>query len=213
MDIIQSPRPVGLGALFSLAGGSPIPGLPTHRWNGYEIPVFPRSSVDTIVANLNPDDVKWEGSTLCLATSGEWEGFAPVMVDGIPHWQVGDGWMWHKIHSHPIQVMWEFLHVHTAEEGGNDPYVAALGAYKSAFGRFPSEESDPDGASALCGWIAAWASRPHPLTGLDGAFYYAGTRIPSTEIPPSIGASIRWEISRGAAMGSLTVDGVEYAWD
>lgn len=213
MEIIQSPRPDGLGALFSLAGGSPVPGLPAGHWNGFSVPVFPRTSVDAIVATLPPEEVRWEGSTLCLATSGEWEGFAPVMVDGIPHWQVGDGWVWHKLHSHPIQVMWEFLHVHTADEGGDDPYVAALGAYKSTFGRFPSEEPDPDGAHALCGWIAAWSVRPHPLAGFGPSFYRGGVAISPTEIPPDVGAAIRWEISAFSACGSLTVDGVEYAWD
>lgn len=121
-------------------------------------------------------------------------------------------WMTLKIKPEQVVAMWRALPANQAAEGGNDPYVAALGSYHDTFGRFPSEEPDYLTAYQLCDRVAFYSTLPHPLTGFS-PFYRNGVFVPSGEIPPDIAAAIRWEIEQGAAGGTMTVDGVEYAWD
>jgi len=72
------------------------------RWNGWEMPLFDKKTVNRILAELTSEECDstfhWEGETLIETDHSEGESY-PVystMIDGEMHYQVGNGWIWEE---------------------------------------------------------------------------------------------------------------------
>ena len=149
-------------ALFAICGEGPLyPGLHTgETWNGWAVPLFPMASCLRIAADMLDDSGQpifsfnehrqvWrQRAPLDCPDEGPWVEPA-VMVDGVPHWKMGDGYMWEDV-------------------------------------------------SLDC------PSMP---------MYRDGMEIDPATIPMEVQALIIPEIWAGAAVGSVTVDGITYQWD
>lgn len=71
-----------------------------HRWNGWEMPLFNKKTVNRILENLGADECDssfhWDGDTLIETDNFEGESH-PVYateINGEMHYQVGNGWVW-----------------------------------------------------------------------------------------------------------------------
>lgn len=94
-------------ALFAI-GYSPLyQGIHTgETWNGWAVPLFPAETCIRIALEMLDDDGNsiftfneatnsWEQRSLDCPEEGPWSEPA-VMVDGVPHWKMGDGYMWER---------------------------------------------------------------------------------------------------------------------
>lgn len=97
-------------ALFAIdAHLGPIVGLQTgKRWNGWHVPLFPMASCEAIARECPDEDGKpvfrLDPVTRCWMQApapgceedGEWAS-KPVLVDGVEHWEMGDGYCWDEV--------------------------------------------------------------------------------------------------------------------
>ncbi len=97
-------------ALFCIdAYFAPIAGLQTgKRWNGWHVPLFPMASCEAIARECPDVDGKacfrFDPVTRCWVQAppagceedGEWAS-TPVLVDGVEHWAMGDGYCWDEV--------------------------------------------------------------------------------------------------------------------
>lgn len=96
--------------LFAICGEGPLfPGLWTgETWNGWAVPLFPAETCIRIALEMLDDSGQpifsfnehrqvWrQRAPLDCPDEGPWVEPA-VMVDGVPHWKMGDGYMWEKV--------------------------------------------------------------------------------------------------------------------
>ena len=95
--------------LFAICGEGPLyPGLWTGEfWNGWAVPLFPVETCIRIALEMLDDSGdsiftyneatnSWEQRSLDCPEEGLWSEPA-VMVDGVPHWRMGDGYMWERV--------------------------------------------------------------------------------------------------------------------
>ena len=97
-------------ALFAIDGEGPLyPGIWTgETWNGWAVPLFPMATCLRIAAEMLDDDGQpiftfkehrqcWrQRAPLDCPEEGPWVEPA-VMVDGVPHWRMGDGYIWERV--------------------------------------------------------------------------------------------------------------------
>lgn len=96
----------------------PLEGVhnPTHRWNGWAVPMFTMDSVLRIQKVCKEDlfSVYDEGTTITVDEDGVWEldhmyrddtsdprGYKvpEIVVRGVTYYGVGDGWCWSEVES------------------------------------------------------------------------------------------------------------------
>lgn len=95
--------------LFAIDGEGPLyPGLWTGKtWNGWAVPLFPAETCIRIALEMLDDDGNsiftydeaadsWHQRILDCPEDGPWVEPA-VMVDGVPHWRMGDGYIWERV--------------------------------------------------------------------------------------------------------------------
>lgn len=96
-------------ALFAIDGEGPLyPGLWTgETWNGWAVPLFPAETCIRIALEMLDDDGNsiftydeaadsWHQRILDCPEDGPWVEPA-VMVDGVPHWRMGGGYIWERV--------------------------------------------------------------------------------------------------------------------
>lgn len=96
--------------LFSIESFPPIvPGVCSgRRWNGWRVPLFPLASCEAIARACVREDgtpeFRFDPVTRCWMQAppegcedeGEWATH-PVMIDGVEHWEMGDGYCWDEV--------------------------------------------------------------------------------------------------------------------
>ena len=82
--------------------------IPPRRWNGWGCPYFDRQTADAIADYVNAEAARepdvWQtridrdGDAYIMRDfthGGEFDDrIEPVEIDGVPHYQIGNGWCW-----------------------------------------------------------------------------------------------------------------------
>lgn len=92
------------------------------RWNGWAVPLFPMAVCQAIAAEFlrddgspifrfNPDSQMWEEHT-----EEGWITWEPShLIEGVPHWVMGDGYMWDKVSCGDDDDGWGWYYVNGAQ--------------------------------------------------------------------------------------------------